>query len=174
MPQWAFDEIDKFLGGGQKPVVITLREAPAQPERNSQVFEWLRFAHSIKDRHRVLFVRDTANAFEPLEPFQTDAMASRNVFVRAALYQRALVNMMVGNGPNVWCLFSDAPYLLFKQLIPALPHWEMSGPRGWKKQVHLEVGDQYPWASPLQRMTWTDDTCENITAAFAEFLAVAR
>ncbi len=155
-------------------MVITLREAPAQPERNSRLDEWLKFAHAIKRDHSVLILRDTAKANEHIERLETWPRASTNVYVRAALYQRAWINMMVGNGPNVWCLFSDAPYLLFKQLIPDLPNWEMSGPIGWKKQVHLEVGDQYPWASPLQRMTWTDDTYENITTAFAEFLAVAQ
>jgi hypothetical protein len=55
---------------------------------------------------------------------------------------------------------------MFKQLVPALPDWQHGHPIGWKVQAHLEVGDQYPWATPQQRLTWTDDTFENIMSAF--------
>lgn len=183
VPQWAHDEVKAYLSES-RPVIITLREAPAQPERNSRMVEWLRFAESIRGDHNVIFVRDTAKAHEAL-PFvqlqpsnfaesRTYPRASENVYVRAALYQRALVNMMVCNGPNTWCIFSDAPYLIFKQLVPALPDWAHGQPSGWRDQDHMEVGDQYPWASPLQRMTWVDDTFENIAAEFAAFLDAAR
>lgn len=167
-PQWAHDEVREYLGG-KHPIIITLRETPAQPERNSQLHEWLRFADSIESEHPVLFLRDTCIADEKL-PFPTWARASRNAYVRAALYQQALVNMMVCNGPNTWCIFSDAPYLIFKELVPALPNWEHGWPRGWKNQDHMDVGDQYAWASPLQRLTWTDDTFDNIEEAFRSFL----
>jgi hypothetical protein len=163
-PQWAHDEVSQFLDG-RKPVVITLREPSLQPERNSNLTAWLRFAAEIEPEHPILFVRDTARANEPL-PFATWPRASTNAYVRAALYQHALVNMLVCNGPAVWCMFSDAPYLMFKQLVPALSHWQHGQAQGWKEQDHIEVGDQYPWATPRQRMTWTDDTFENIMSAF--------
>ena len=164
VPQWAFAEVDWYLNGS-RPVVITLRETWAQPERNSQISAWLRFAYSIKDTFPVLFVRDTAQAHAPL-PFPTWPRAATNVFVRAALYQRAFINLMVCNGANIWCMFSDAPYILFKQLVPALPDWEHGQPFGWKEQDHLEVGDQLPWALPTQRFAWEDDTFDNISRHF--------
>ena len=167
-PAWAFEEVDRYLDG-KRPVVITLRETDIQPERNSQVGEWLRFAESIKDDYSVLFLRDTCVAYAPL-PFPTWPLASLNAYVRAALYQRALVNLMVCNGPNTWCIFSDAPYLIFKELVPSLPDWDHGNAKGWREQDHMEVGDQYGWASPLQRLTWTDDTFEEIRAAFDGFM----
>jgi hypothetical protein len=107
-------------------------------------------------------------------PFTTWPRASTNAYVRAALYQRAYCNLMVCNGPANWCTYSaDAPYLIFKQLIPALPKWGGGQPEGWRQQCHLEVGDQLPWASPRQRLTWTDDTFENIRAAFDAFVAAS-
>lgn len=172
VPQWAFNEVDWYLNG-QKPVVITLRETSAQPERNSQVNEWLRFAASVKDNFPVLFVRDTAKADQPLA-FPTYPRASTNAFVRAALYQRAFVNLMTCNGPNVWCMFSDAPYILFKQLVPALPEWGHGHACGWKEQDHLEVGDQLPWALPTQCFAWADDTFENIQRYFWQSLFAKR
>ncbi len=172
-PQWAHDEVEAYLAG-VRPVIITLREAPVQTERNSQIAEWVKFAQSIMGHHPVLFLRDTAKAHEPLYPCWTWPRASENAYIRAALYQHALVNLMVCNGPNTWCIFSGAPYLIFKQLIPALPDWEHGWPIGWKHQDHMDVGDQYPWATPLQTMVWLDDTCENIALAFERFLRTAN
>lgn len=168
VPQWAHDEVREFLRG-TKPVVITLRETDHQRERNSRIDQWLEFGLSIKDKHPVLFLRDTAKADEPF-PFETWPRASTNVYVRAALYNQALCNLMVCNGPNTWVIFSDAPYLIFKELIPELPNWHHGQPQGWREQDHMEVGDQYAWASPLQRLTWTDDTFENIKSAFEAFI----
>ncbi len=169
VPQWAHDEVKEFLGS-QKPVIITLRETPAQPERNSRIDDWLKFADTIEGEHKVLFLRDTCNAEGQLAGFVTWPRASRNAYVRAALYQRALVNMMVGTGPMTWCSHSDAPYLFFKQLVPELPQWGQGSAAGWKEQEHMNVGNSFPWASPRQRFTWTDDTFENICAAFDEFV----
>ena len=173
-PQWAFDEVDARLQGA-KPIVITLRETPVQPERNSQLDEWFKFAKWVECEvdNPVLFLRDTCKAAEPLVSFNTWPRASRNTYVRAALAQRAFLNLMVGNGPNVWCLFSSAPYLTFKQLVPALPDWDHGNAKGWREQDHMEIGDQLPWATPQQRFTWTDDTFENLCAAFNDFLKVA-
>lgn len=171
-PAWAFAEVDAYLRG-KKPVVITLRETPHQPERNSNLPEWLKFAESISDEHEVLFLRDTALADEKLS-WLTWPRASKNAYVRAALYQRALVNMMVGTGPVGWCVFTDAPYLVFKQLVPALPQWEHGNESGWLRQAHMNIGDQYPWASKFQRLTWTDDTFQNMREAFDGFMDVVR
>lgn len=172
-PQWAFDMVDGYLKGTE-PVVITLRECEGQPERNSQLDQWLRFAMECeKQGHLVLFVRDSAKADEKL-PFKTWPFASKDAYIRAALYQRALVNMMVCNGPNTWAIFSPAPYLIFKELIPALPNWEHGQPEGWKIQDHMDVGEQYAWANPSQRLTWNDDTFDNILTAFNQFLDKRR
>lgn len=167
-PQWAVDEVKAYLKGG-KPVVITLRETGAQLERNSNVEAWMEFAFSLAGDYGVLFIRDTCKAAEPLLPFTTWPRASRNAYVRAALYQQAALNLMVCNGPNTWAIFgNDTPYLIFKELIPTLPEWDHGNAKGWREQDHMEIGDQYPWATDKQRLTWTDDTFENIKAAFEE------
>jgi hypothetical protein len=33
----------------------------------------------------------------------------------------------------------------------------------------VEPGDQYPWASPVQRIVWKNDEYENIRAAWNEY-----
>jgi len=168
-PEWARREVRQLFGDA-RPVIITLRETNAQPERNSRLNEWIRFAESIMDRYDVLFVRDTCKAYAGLDSFDTYPRASENVYVRAALYERAFVNMFVGNGPSIWCIFSDSPYLIFKQLVPELPNWAHGHPSGWREQDHMEVGDQYPWATPLQRLAWEDDTFEGLSRTFEDFV----
>jgi hypothetical protein len=173
IPRWraplrAYHEVDTFLKG-DKPLLITLREVDHQPERNSNIEAWLRFARTVMDRYRIIFVRDTAKAHEPLEGFDTCPMASMNVFIRVALMQRALCNLMVCNGPNVWAFYSHAPYLVFKELVPALAAcWQHGTPQGWREQDHMEVGDQYAWAAPNQRLAWADDSYPEICAEFAK------
>ena len=170
--EWAEREVDAFLQG-ETPVVITLREASLQPERNSRGRDWLAFAESIKKDHPVVFVRDTAVVNFPLGEWRTWPLASTDARIRHALYQRAFCNLMVGNGSMAWCMFSRAPYLFFKQLIPELSEseWDQGHPSGWKKWEHLDVGDSWPWAHSGQRITWKDDTTDNICA---EFEAYAR
>ncbi len=170
-PLWAFEEVEAFLGHDKQPVVITLRETGAQPERNSRLEEWLTFARSIQHDYSVIFLRDTAVAAEQLEgnEFPIWPRASENAYIRAALYQRAYCNLMVSNGPIGWCEFTDAPFLAFKQLVPSLPKWEHGNEKGWRSQAHMKVGDQYPWSTPKQRLTWTDDSFEEIAREFGEF-----
>ncbi len=171
VPEWAMKEVAATLKG-EKPVVITLRESTLQPERNSQLIEWFRFAETIHKKHPVIFLRDTAEAYTPLGTCRTFPRASTDAYIRAALYAQAHCNMMVGNGPMAWCLFSDAPYLFFKQLVPALVPggWEQGSPEGWQRLQHMYVGQSWPWAdSRRQRLTWQDDTFELISREFETF-----
>ncbi len=172
VPAWAFREVDDFLKG-DIPVVITLRECmDRQPARNSNLDEWLRFVEHIQGRFSVLIIRDNAAINMPFCQFRTWHRATADIHIRAALYQRAFCNLSVQNGTNVWFTFSGAPYLIFKQLIPALPDWDHGNEKGWREQDHMEIGDQLPWAGLHQRMTWKDDTFENIRDEFDAFLSL--
>jgi hypothetical protein len=172
-PAWAVEKVESAFGN-DRPVVITLRESLHQPERDSQKAEWFRFAREIRKDYRVVFLPDSFSLTSPIPGFESWTVAALNTYLRSALYHHAFCNLMVSNGPNVWCIFGEAPYLIFKQLVPALPDWDHGQPKGWREQDHMEVGDQYSWASPLQRLAWRDDTCDNILEAFGEFVDTAR
>jgi hypothetical protein len=170
-PDWAKQRVAAYLGG-KRPLVITLRETTTQPERNNQIEEWIKFAESVEKDFPVLFLRDTQVANFPLGKWPTWPLASVNAYIRLALYQQALCNFMVGNGPMGWCSYSDAPYLMFKQLIPSLPNWEHGTAAGWERLDHIKVGENMPWANPKQKFTWKDDTFENIREEFEWFLKI--
>ena len=155
-------------------VTITLREADHWPHRNSNFEAWHRFACRLRDEGRhVIFVRDTAKAREEIEGFATDQLASTDLDARMALYERADANLFVSNGPATLAIFSDRPWM---QLIPLEneenPAYSPNTRKFWKDHMGVEVGSQYPWATPQQRLVWCTDSYDNIVEAW-ESLNVA-
>jgi hypothetical protein len=101
----------KRLGGA---VTITLREADMFPHRNSNIPAWLRLADDLTARgERIVIVRDTARAHEPLGGYEICPEASIDLQWRAALYETAKMNLFVSNGPAGLSFLSDWPYITF-------------------------------------------------------------
>ncbi len=154
------------LGLEQPYVTITLRECSYWPQRNSDIAEWIKFAKKL-DR-KVIFVRDTANAYEPIDGFDISPSASKDVDYRLALYRRAEMNFGVNNGP---CGFgwaaSDIPYLTFNTMPDS---YVCNDPVWWRAHMGIDIGEQWPWHNPAkQRMIWAKDTSDNIAAAWRVF-----
>lgn len=147
-----------------RPYVITLREAEYWPQRNSDVAEWVKFAKTL-DR-RVIFIRDTAKAFIPIEGFETCPTASLDLHARLTLYRAACMNFFVPNGPGGLAWYSkDIPYLTFYKSAPG---YHCHSTEFLKEHVGLDAYGQFPWASERQRLIYADDTFENIQKAYLE------
>lgn len=164
--------VDQWLedhGIYRAPIVITLREASHWPTRNSNIEAWLAFARIQSDP--VIIVRDTEKADEPIDGLLTCPRASRDVRFRAALYHHARCNLSISTGPTSGlCVYGERPYLIFGQLTDqSAAHYYPGTATWWRSYGGLSVGEQYPWASPKQRLTWTSDTLENIETAWAAF-----
>src|SRR5262245_6363042 len=157
---------------GIEPVTITLREAEHVPCRNSNVEAWTRFAHELeKVGERVIFVRDTAKAMEPLNGFATFPRASIEVDIRMALYEQAKLNCFVSNGPGGLGLFSNRPYLYIVNNKSWGNDYAANDPQWWYEANGIREGEQWPWALPLQRMVWTTDEFENLCVAWQHLTA---
>ncbi len=143
------------------PVTITLREASHWPERNSNVAAWLEFARSL-DR-RVVFVRDTEMADEPLDGMLSCPRASRDLLFRAALYDGAFCNCFIANGPGGLALFGRAPWLYF---MPEVAGYAPSTDAWLRKYMGFGRGEQVPWARPDQRIIWEADSYLAIRTAW--------
>jgi hypothetical protein len=145
------------------PYVITLREADHWPSRNSRVEEWIKFAKTL-DR-RVIFVRDTAKAHEPIEGFETCPEASIDVHKRLALYARAKMNFAVCTGPMMLAAFTQTiPYIY---LLTSAPYPGYS--REWQSQAMGLIDQQYPWHDPkTQRVVYADDDFESLCKIWGE------
>jgi hypothetical protein len=154
---------------GTRPVVITLREAPHWQHRNSNLEAWTRFAGDLQGKgHDVIFLRDTYKAAEPIIGSATCPIASWSVPLRMALYELALCNLCISNGPCGLAFFTDTPYLYFlntrkdELYVP-------NNPEFWLRAHAMREGEQWPWALPTQRLIWGSDSYANICAAWEEF-----
>ena len=132
----------------QDYITITLRKS-RNPERDSNESEWLKFAA----RHKTVVIRDYDERPITLED-------------RMQLYANARMNIMVINGPLTLCIHSDAPYISMRTI-----GCERSGSTSpaFMRQIGITPGFQFPWARDRQRLSYMQDTAENIEA---EYVAV--
>lgn len=164
VPEDALAEVDAYLAG-RVPIVITLREASYYPQRNSKLDNWIALAKQISEP--VIFVRDTAKADEPIDGFETCPRASRDFLFRAALMQRARINLMVANGPmGLMQHMRGTQWIMFKPLCTDLPEYKAGQP-GWWHSMGIGVAGQWPWTNDFQRICWADDTLQVLETAWA-------
>jgi len=152
-------------------VTITLREAAYWQNRNSDLDAWLKFARAIARRgEKVIVVRDTAKAAEPFHEFDIDPEASVDLTIRMALYENAKANLFVANGPATLAVFSDRPWLMF---VPPEDDDSLYAPntrKFWKEMAGIELGGQYPWSGPHQRLVWAPDEFDEIMRAWDDLI----
>lgn len=130
-------------------VTITLRKSPGRtPERDSKEDEWLEFA-SRCDRKCIVLGDNEDGAL--------------HLHDRMKLYAGAYLNMGVMNGPMTLCFHSDAPYVSMRTI-----GCERSGSTSpsFSAKNGITPGFQFPWASSRQRLSYLDDTADNIMAEY--------
>jgi hypothetical protein len=151
-------------------VTITLRECDEWPHRNSNLPAWALFYEDLeKQGFSPLFIRDTARAFERLDGgLKSDPCPSIDLLERMALYESAAANLFVANGPCTLALFGSRPWLTFIETFPDGHRYECNTPKFWREGQGIEVGSQFPWCSPLQRIIWEKDDYDNIVKAWRE------
>lgn len=124
-------------------VTLTLRKS-RNPERDSNEAESLRFAQNC-DR-KVVIIRDWDESPISIED-------------RMRLYANAYTNIMVMNGPVTLCVHSDAPYICMRTI--GCEKSQSTSP-SFSAKNGITPGFQFPWANANQRMSYLDDTAENI------------
>jgi tetratricopeptide (TPR) repeat protein len=155
---------------GRKPVVITLRESPFDPARNSRLDEWAAFADGLDlSEFCPVFVRDTDAVFTAIPPqlrkFSICNRASLEVDIRMALYEAAYANLLVNNGPLAFCYLNPrVRYLVFKHFNAAQGEDE----KATFAVYGIAQFGQTPMATPFQLNVWQDDRCNGISEAFEE------
>ena len=134
----------------ERPVVITLRETFHECS-NSDIENWLKVMEEIE--YPLVVVRDTSRATAPLPPYPTAPLASLDLDYRLALYHHAMVNLTTTGGPPALCWYSDLPYISCRmhsedRRVTSREYWNIMG---------MEIGDQFPWAKPNQKLVWGDE-----------------
>jgi hypothetical protein len=161
VPAWAMREVERRHPSNNL-VTITLRETPHHPQRNSNTAEWIDVASRLTDEGwDVLFVRDAFTAGEKMAGWDTFASPD-NLFLRAAIYQHAAMNLCTNAGTSTLCYFNPrANYLMAKMVATDTASTEEYLARlGWLR------GYDCPWALPGQKFLWADDTADAILAQF--------
>lgn len=155
---------------GRKPIVITLRNYPYTPQRNSRNEDWLAFADSLDPtRYAAIFVHDAETVMQPppadfSRHIVFDA-ASVNLEIRMALYEAAWLNMALMAGPTELCWYNErVRYLLFIAVGSAAMQTEAALVRNGHR-----VGRDLDFAKPHQRIVWKLDELDTLRR---EFLAM--
>ncbi len=166
---YALDSLKEYADA----VTLTLREAEHWQHRNSNVPEWLKLAEYLSNQgERVVFVRDTARAHEPITGFETHPLAATNLDIRLALYENAKINLFAAGGAFGLALFGTRPFLCF-QYLNEDDLYEPNKPSWWRREYGMEPGEQFPWCAPDQRIIQGRDTFEVMKNAW-DWLRLAK
>lgn len=158
-------------------VTITLREYPYDAARNSNVPEWTRFARSLRaEGYEPVFVPDNYRLFDPTDYGGCLAFreAALHLDLRAALYERALLNFFVPNGPTALALLNrQVNYVEMKMLVPG----SRDSSDGALRERGTAIGQRHYFSVPAeayQVLSWLDDVHDNMRHEFDLFLAATR
>jgi hypothetical protein len=163
------------LSGGRPVITITLRQSEFEPSRNSRLDQWLRFAQRCEERGLFpLFIPDTeallAGKAAPLGGLAAFPLASLSLPFRAAVYQESWHNMLANGGPYTLCLYNArARFSMFKLLVPGV----QTASTEFHEIQGVSPGEQLPFAGPLQRWVWEDDSYEALDRELTEILALS-
>lgn len=158
---------------GRRLVTVTLRDYAYGAARNSDVAAWAAFIRELDPaRFYPVLVVDTERTLdEPVEAIRGIPIfreASWNVQLRAALYERAWLNLGVNNGPMGLCWLNErARYITFKLLTPSVAQAteDFNAARGFI------AGESLPFAGRYQKWVWEDDSLPVIRREFAAMAA---
>ncbi|HYB10419.1 MAG TPA: hypothetical protein VEJ16_12170, partial [Alphaproteobacteria bacterium] len=158
--------------GGRRPIVLTLREASYFSEQNSDVASWARFARGLDpDRYCPIVLRDTERVSEN-PPLELDGLltfdaASLDVDLRAALYERAYLNMMSANGPMQLVWLNPKCRSIVVKLLNLASARSCPTPI---RAMGFEPGRQPSGFPETHRIVWESDSPEALKAAFADMV----
>jgi tetratricopeptide (TPR) repeat protein len=164
----------KSRANGRRVISITLREAGYGNEKNSNIAEWARFAHSLDaDKYLPVVIRDTY-AVNEMVPEELDGLTffneiAVNIELRMAFYEECYLNLMTNGGPLALCILNhNVRCLSFKPMVKS---WHDSTARGLQAAVGVAVGDQPHFQNSFQRWVWADDNYEVIQKYFDMMVA---
>jgi len=175
----------KRFVGDKKAVVITLRETQNDPERNSNIAQWVDFAKSLDPSvYCPVFVRDTDvlfggvssprstdekfiqahnQALKDLEDFPSCDEAALNLHARCALYELSYANLAVPSGPVIMCIYNRKPrYVSFRITVDNAYSTSMD----YLNWIGMEKDKSFPFGGPTQKLVWEEDTFEVISREF--------
>ncbi|MEG3618337.1 hypothetical protein V5T82_07735 [Magnetovibrio sp. PR-2] len=164
--------VDSFLSdklGDRELVVVTLREYAQQGQRNSKYDVWADFIKALDQRaYMPVLVRDTYKSTTPLPPEFEDVvdfpMASIDLNVRVALYEKAFTNIGTATGPAVLPNFvADTSYVTF---VPDFKDAPTSNYESCRRAEMIPYEEVFFRGNENQLVVWDAPTTELIMKSF--------
>ena len=131
-------------------VTITIRNSPRNEYRNSNLEQWKIVRDQISRTHEVIWIDDYS-------------VKKISILDRVKLYESAVMNLFVGNGPASFGILSEVPYMVFKMIT----HGAASGAHF--DLIGLPEGSQYPWRNNNQKLVWEDDNADVVLRHFKDW-----
>jgi uncharacterized Rossmann fold enzyme len=139
-------------------VTITLRESTHWPTRNSNRDAWERAAKWLtRHGYQVAWVPDAESPDANLFSYDVD--------MRLALYEGAVVNLGINNGPTMMMPYTQARYILFKMVTEGIT-WTS---RDFHDKWGLKEGDQ---PGGRGRFIFAPDDYDMIIPELEQFFAI--
>ena len=157
-------------------VIITLRNYGYDKTRNSNIAEWVKFAHWVKNEgFTPIFVPDTASCWtsaKELEHFIVFNEPCWNLGLRMAIYEQSFVNFFYSNGTSViGSLNKKIRLIAMSPVIEDSLHQKVDV----LSSFGFESGQRrYNFAEKHQFLSWKRDTFENIRDEFLEFAGTVQ
>ena len=171
-PSFAKEIIDAFSKthvNEKEIVTINLRISSTQPLRNSNLVEWNKVAKELlKKGFFVMTITDHSNSFSSLPKYLSETLVTKefiwDISLRAAIYEKAVVNLFVSNGPALLSLHNQerTTCLVFKLVCEDYDNTSSK----YFKRIGLKVGTQPLYAGKYNRFIWTDDDYTTIINEF--------
>lgn len=163
--QRAREFVDQWMDD-RKLVTLTLRDTHT-PTRNSHTETWLKLAYQLNRRgYRAVIVPDTEKMVMPLPEdyrvLESFPLASCDLDLRMALYERAHLNLSRSGGPFMLAVLGGLPYLWFTLIAdPYIPPTSFRAhftPTAEFMAIHgLPPGSQIHPNDITRRIVWKPD-----------------
>ncbi len=148
---------------GSKYATITMRMAPHWPQRNSNIEAWTKVAQWLSDQGiKPIFIPDAFTAWS--SGFTDCPEASHDLDLRAALYEGAVINLGVANGPIWIAPYLEARYLVFNICVESA----LSSSTQFLLAHGVAKGDQTVFGGN-GRVIWEKDELKAILRELQEF-----
>ena len=165
--------VSSFLANkmkSQKLITVTIRDAPYDNQRNTNLSEWSIFLRKLDpEEYKVIIIPDTFSLWSRgIKGFDYCEMASLNILFRTALYRQAYLNMFVAQGPCPAAFHSGSPILMFGPV-----NTDVASTKKWRQKMDsLEPDEhtQYAMFKVNQRIAWGLETVGNIEEEFNKFI----
>lgn len=154
----------------ENPVTISIRQSDFEVTRNSNLQEWKKVAHWLKDKGYSPVIIPDAEAImigknTGMEEFFHYQAASMAPDLRLATYELSVTNLITTGGPMVMGLFSDISLMCFKMIVEGIQ---------CASESHMKNSSMSPednWG-PKKRIYWLEDTAENIVPVLDKELPI--